>query len=172
MKKVVKEGGKRGVEIEGAADMGGLGFFCTGVDEPNGDLEMLKACADAMNAESDPSEEERKGGAGKIGKMIFSAGDDQLAFLAYVPDNRTKDIDCKDWITEVCKQIGGKVVSTGKNISTGVVPKDMDKGIFPLKKKDEGITSAISYLKQKGHFPDKDDSDDEYIFGDDDMPGY
>merc|ERR1712087_542651 len=29
MKKVIKEGGKRGVEIEGAADMGGLQFFCT-----------------------------------------------------------------------------------------------------------------------------------------------
>merc|ERR1719191_1208701 len=33
LKKVVKEGGKRGVEIEGAADMGGLKFFCTSVDE-------------------------------------------------------------------------------------------------------------------------------------------
>merc|ERR1712194_98264 len=28
LKKVIKEGGKRGVEIEGAADMGGLQFFC------------------------------------------------------------------------------------------------------------------------------------------------
>merc|ERR1719162_2044196 len=35
-KKVSKEGGKRGVEIEGAADMGGLQFFCTSVDEPAG----------------------------------------------------------------------------------------------------------------------------------------
>jgi len=34
LKKVIKEGGKRGVEIEGAADMGGLTFFCTSVDEP------------------------------------------------------------------------------------------------------------------------------------------
>merc|ERR1719264_1858548 len=37
LKKVIKEGGKRGVEIEGAADMGGLQFFCTSVDEPEGD---------------------------------------------------------------------------------------------------------------------------------------
>merc|ERR1719276_585437 len=34
LKKVIKEGGKRGVEIEGAADMGGLQFFCCSVDEP------------------------------------------------------------------------------------------------------------------------------------------
>merc|ERR1719329_1635677 len=36
LKKVIKEGGKRGVEIEGAADMGGLQFFSTSVDEPQG----------------------------------------------------------------------------------------------------------------------------------------
>merc|ERR1719353_562177 len=59
LKKVIKEGGKRGVEIEGAADMGGLGFFCTSVDEPDGDMEMLVTCMEAMNAESDPSEEEQ-----------------------------------------------------------------------------------------------------------------
>merc|ERR1711972_523622 len=86
IKKVVKEGGKRGVEIEGAADMGGLAYFCTSVDEPVGDVDMLVMCMDAMNAKSDPTEEERKGGSGNIGKMIFSAGDHQLAIVAYVPD--------------------------------------------------------------------------------------
>ena len=30
---VIKEGGKRSVEIEGAADMGGLQFFCTSMDQ-------------------------------------------------------------------------------------------------------------------------------------------
>jgi len=126
-----------------------------------------------MNAESDPNEEERKGGAGKIGKMIFSSGIEQLAICAHVPDARTKDINCKEWITQVCKDIGGQVKSTGKNICTGVVMKDADKGVFPLKAKDAGIGAAIAYLKAKGQFPDKDsDSDDDYVFGDDDMPGF
>merc|ERR1719343_1800662 len=86
MKKVVKEGGKRGVEIEGAADMGGLQFFCCSVDMPEGDLEFLEESMKAMNAKSDPTEEERKGGSGHIGKMIFSAGTEQLAICAYVPE--------------------------------------------------------------------------------------
>merc|ERR1719160_58388 len=72
-KAVLKEGGKRGVEIEGAADMGGLQFFCTSVDEPEGDCELLDMCVTAMNQKSDPTEEERKGGSGHIGKMVFSA---------------------------------------------------------------------------------------------------
>merc|ERR1719436_1292352 len=88
LKKVVKEGGKRGVEIEGAADMGGLQFFCTSVDEPDGDLEMVEECMKAMNAKSDPTEEERKGGSGHVGKMIFSAGTEQLAVVAYVPEEK------------------------------------------------------------------------------------
>merc|ERR1712054_676504 len=58
LKAVIKEGGKRGVEIEGAADMGGLQFFCTSVDGPEGDLELIAESMKAMNAKSDPSEEE------------------------------------------------------------------------------------------------------------------
>merc|ERR1712085_96247 len=90
LKKVIKEGGKRGVEIEGAADMGGLQFFCTSMDLPEGDLEMLVESMKAMNAKSDPTEEERKGGAGHIGKMIFSCGTEQLAVVAYVPEEKRK----------------------------------------------------------------------------------
>merc|ERR1711881_387772 len=109
LKKVIKEGGKRGVEIEGAADMGGLKFFCTGVEEPDGDLELLKKSMEAMNEKCDPTEEERKGGSGDIGKMIFSAGPDQLGFVAYVPQAKTSELNCKEWIEAVCKKIGGKV---------------------------------------------------------------
>merc|ERR1712129_689570 len=98
LKAAIKEGGKRGVEIEGAADMGGLQFFCTSVDEPEGDLELLSECAKAMNAKSDPTEEERKGGSGHIGKMIFSAGIEQLALVAYVPEEKQAECNCEEWI--------------------------------------------------------------------------
>merc|ERR1712010_442781 len=88
LKKVVKEGGKRGVEIEGAADMGGLQFFSTSVDEPQGDVELLQESMKAMNATPVPGEEERKGCSGHIGKMIFSAGVERLAVVAYVPEDK------------------------------------------------------------------------------------
>ena len=70
LKKVIKEGGKRGVEIEGAADMGGLQFFCTKVDEPEGDIDLLLESMKAMNVQADPEDEERKGCSGHIGKMV------------------------------------------------------------------------------------------------------
>merc|ERR1712107_533671 len=113
LKKVIKEGGKRGVEIEGAADMGGLQFFCTSVDTPEGDLDLLVESMKAMNAKSDPTEEERKGGSGHIGKTIFSAGTEQLAVVAYVPEAKQGQLDCKEWLETVLKSQSGEVKSKG-----------------------------------------------------------
>merc|ERR1712039_812822 len=116
LKKVVKEGGKRGVEIEGAADMGGLQFFCTSVDEPEGDVSLLVESAKAMNAKSDPTEEERKGGSGHIGKMVFSAGTEQLAILAYVPEEKQADLVGEEWLNKALSQYAGsKTLSVAKD---------------------------------------------------------
>merc|ERR1719497_214351 len=116
LKKVIKEGGKRGVEIEGAADMGGLQFFCSSVDLPEGDLEMLVESMKAMNAKSDPTEEERKGGSGHIGKMIFSAGAEQLAVVAYVPEDKQKNLSCEEWLSTVLTSQGGQVKDKAKDV--------------------------------------------------------
>merc|ERR1712151_1355282 len=128
LKKVIKEGGKRGVEIEGAADMGGLQFFCTSVDEPEGDIALLKESVQAMNAKSDPTEEERKGGSGHIGKMVFSAGVDQLAVVAYVPEEKQSELSCEEWLNAVLKEQNGELLSSAKDVSTGRVKADADKG--------------------------------------------
>merc|ERR1712014_425864 len=115
-------------------DMGGLQFFCTSVDEPDGDLDLLRKSMEAMNAKSDPTEEERKGGSGHVGKMIFSAGTEQLAIVAYVPEAKQAELSCEEWINKVLStQPGGKLLSSAKDICTGVIPADSDKGIFPLK---------------------------------------
>lgn len=171
LKAVIKEGGKRGVEIEGAADMGGLQFFCTSVDEPEGDLELLEECMKAMNAKPVPGEEERKGCSGHIGKMIFSCGVDQLAVIAYVPEDKLKDLECKDWMQTVLNLFGGKVLSDTPGLCTGVVKANSDKNIFPLKIREPMILEANNYLRKKNLFPeDNSDDDDEMVFGDDDFP--
>merc|ERR1711862_31256 len=157
LKKAIKEGGKRGVEIEGAADMGGLQFFCTSVEAPEGNMELLLECVKAMNAKSDPTEEERKGGSGHIGKMIFSCGADQLAVVAYVPEAKQKELNCTEWLEAVLKSQGGKVDTKGKDISNGVVKTNADKGVFPLKIREPMILEANNFLRKKGLFPEDDD---------------
>ena len=174
----MKEGGKRGVEIEGAADMGGLQFFCTSVDEPQGDVDLLVLSVGAMNEKSDPTEEERKGGSGNIGKMVFSAGVERLAIVAYVPDVELKKIDggvgelvCKEWLEKVLSIFpGGSVLSESKTLCSGAIPTDGDKNIFPLKIRESLILEANNFLRKKNLFPEDKDDSDEMVFGDDDFP--
>jgi len=172
LKKVIKEGGKRGVEIEGAADMGGLQFFCTMVEFPDGDTDLLEESVKAMNEKSDPTEEERKGGSGNIGKMVFSAGTDQLAIIAYVPEAKQGELSCEEWLQKVVSvHSGGKVLKPGKEYSVGCIPTNGDKNIFPLKIREGLILEANNFLRKKGLFPeDNDDDSDEMVFGDDDFP--
>ncbi|CAD7939729.1 unnamed protein product [Amoebophrya sp. A120] len=172
-KKVLKEGGKRGVEIEGVSDMGGLNFFCTSVDCPAGDLDYTEMSVDAMNAKSDPSEEERKGGSGHVGKMIFSS-DTDLACVAYVPEKLQDKTTADVWMQAMLKEMGEsscylKDRST-KTKAFALLKGDPDKGRFGIKLKDVAIEKANAYLRTNGLFPDDESDDEEMVFGDDDFP--
>jgi len=174
LKKTVKEGGKRGVEIEGAADMGGLKFFCTSVETPEGDIDYLLENVKAMNAKSDPTEEERKGGSGHIGKMVFSFTEASLAIAAYVPEEYREQCKANEWLEQViadceCGKPAVRDDSTEEYALVQIV-RDGEKGVFPLKIRDNVITHGLNYLKKRDLFPDGDDeSDDEYCYGDEDF---
>ena len=57
------------------------------VDEPEGDLDLLAKSLEAMNAEPDESKEERTGGSGQLGKMIFSCDNGTICAIAYIPQS-------------------------------------------------------------------------------------
>merc|ERR1712066_313951 len=163
----------------GASDMGGLDFFCTTIESPDGDEELLLIAMEAMNADPDPEAEDRKGCSGHVGKMIFSAGTKQLAMVAYVPDGEHNksagNVDVSVWTESVCKAVGGKVVKAavaakspkGGKVVVATVAADPDAGKFPLKDKDSAMAAAFSFLREKGAFPeDDDDDDDDEAYGD------
>ena len=56
--KVFKEGGKKGVEIEGAADMSGL--TCFAHIQKQGEVALLGVAMEGMNAIPDPSDKGKK----------------------------------------------------------------------------------------------------------------
>merc|ERR1719389_200758 len=88
--------------------MGGLQFFCTTMDEPNGDVHLLYESLKAMNAKSDPAEEERKGGSGRIGKMLISKdqADSKLALVTYVPPSKQSELAASTWMKDVLEKLG------------------------------------------------------------------
>ena len=190
--KIIKEGGKKGVEIEGASDMGGLDFFCTTMELPEGNIDELELSMLAMNAEPDPEAEDRKGCSGHIGKMIYSAGVEQLAMVAYVPANEhnksAEKVDVTAWMKDVCDKVGAEitkpaflVTSLIPNTKTGdilsgtngkingkvvcaVAKSNPEKGKFALKDKDTAMAAAFAFLRSKGAFPeDNDDDSDDMV---------
>jgi len=176
IKAVIKEGGKKGVEIEGASDMGGLDFFCTTCETPEGDMELLQLVMTSMNAEPDPEAEDRKGCSGHVGKMIYSVNVEQLVMVAYVPADKLAKVDVSEWMDHVCAAVSGKVTKVataavspnGGMVVEAVVMGDPSKDKFPLKDKDSAMAAAFAFLRLKDAFPeDQSDDEDEVCFGDD-----
>ena len=123
--KVFKEGGKKGVEIEGAADMSGLTCFCTRIQNAKGEVALLEVAMEGMNAIPDPSdEEERKGCSGHISKILISESEEkgQIAMVAYVADQTKDKLNAKDWLQGVCDStLGGGV---GGTVDEGATAKN------------------------------------------------
>lgn len=167
--KAFKEGGKKGVEIEGAADTSGLTCFCTRMQSSNGDIRLLEAAMEGMNAVPDPEDpEERKGCSGAIAKLIISENEPEkkIAMVAYVPEKMKDQLDAIEWMKSVCDtELGGGVGGAPDDSSTNVwatstAVEDTDKGFFYLKMKDNTLGAAIAFLREKGLFQD-DESDEE-----------
>jgi len=174
MKKVKKEGGKKGSELAGAADMGGIEYFTTTAETPEGDPQLLQIVCQEMNAEINPEEEESKGGSGRVAKCLLSSSEKQLALLTYVPKNKTSTITATEWMKHIIAGNAdyGEIVTTiDDRMCTATMAQDKVKGKFPVKMRDECISLSIGFLKSKGLFPDESDDSDEMVFGDDDFPG-
>merc|ERR1711904_424102 len=160
-KALIKAGAKRGKEILASTKELSLKYFCTAVDDCDGDLHLLNILLAAINSESQ-----------EIGKMLFSAGPDRLAIVASVPEEKQDEVDCCTWLQHVIVAIGGELQphSTNRH-SQALVVRNPQKDEFPLKIKEPGITAAIDFLKRKGLFLSGDgDSDDEIVYGETDFP--
>ncbi|GBF88766.1 flagellar associated protein [Raphidocelis subcapitata] len=164
VKASVKEGGKKGVDMCGMSDLGGVKFFTITLETPNGDMQLMDAVLEGMNAEVDESAEERKGGAGALGKMLLSAGDKQLAVVCHVPkalQESNSSFSLKEWVKVVVDATGAEVTEEGEELVRIVAAANADKGAFPLKMRDTAQNESVAYLRKKGLLPDDDsDSDD------------
>ena len=133
-----------------------------------------------MNAVSDPTEEERKGGSGNIGKMVFTVFEDKskkdqspkFATVQYVPKDLGSECNAKEWLKaalEICLPDGQKAYLDEIKTCEGCpeenwaqfyldgTPKDQENGLFALKLRDPMISNAYNFLRKKNLFPEDDD---------------
>jgi HMG (high mobility group) box len=157
----VKEGGKKGQDLCGMSDMGGMSFFAVAMEDCMGRRDYLEAAMKAANAEIDPSGDDRKGGAGKLGKMLLSASNDALAVLGHVPDACPKDLSLKEWAECIAASVEGNIVEITEDTCFIEAKADQAAERFPLKMREGAINASFGLLRQKGLVVD-DDSDDDF----------
>lgn len=164
IKAAVKEGGKKGQDIAGMNAMGGVKFFHIAVESANGEWELLDKVLEGFNKEVDESAEDRKGGAGDLGKILLSASDERLILLCHVPKEVEGEIDQAEWFKTVSDAVGAESIEcTLEKVLKSELKADSDKGIFPIKMRDTAINEGYNYLVSKQLVrPDDDDDDVDY----------
>lgn len=142
--------------------MGGVSFFHIAVEQAKSSMELLEKVLEGFNAEVDESAEDRKGGAGDLGKILLSASDPKLNLLCHVPKEVAEKIDAKEWFKTVADACGATILPQGDDatLQKAELVADADKGIFPIKVRDDGINAGYNYLVSK-MLVRPDDSDDD-----------
>lgn len=173
VKAVRKEGGKLGVDLEGASHMGNTQFFCSYAAEPEGDHELVLECLKAMNAPEARvvrAHQERSGCAGNLAKMVVSANPCQIRVVAHVPKALQESLAPEAWLEEVMAWYGGDVVQTGPEICVGLVDNLNGWGLgyeINLRHHSTDILQRLGLMAQADHAHHHDDE----VFGDDHLPG-
>lgn len=168
LKAATKEGGKKGQDLAGMRDMGGVKFFSVAVDSANGNWELMEAIMNGMNKEVDPEADDRKGGAGDIGKTILFADEKILIIMCHVPTALSSLLDQNEWFNAIIEAAGAEKVgepiilpNDGGTILKAEMKAEADREKFPLKARDVGIGRSYEYLVKKGLV--RPESDDESV---------
>ncbi|EGD76371.1 lysyl-tRNA synthetase [Salpingoeca rosetta] len=164
-KAALKEGGKKGQDLAGMCDMGGIKFYHVVMEKCEGNIDLLMLALEGMNKEVDASADDRKGGAGNLAKMLLSASNEQLAIVCHVPESIT-DLSPKDWVKEATVGMDVEILSESKTLITAVIKANPDKEKFPLKMRDQIANLGFSLLTKKGLVPEEDESDDDFNLAD------
>eukprot|EP01059_Diplonema_ambulator_P002432 TRINITY_DN12077_c0_g1_i1.p1 TRINITY_DN12077_c0_g1~~TRINITY_DN12077_c0_g1_i1.p1 ORF type:complete len:269 (+),score=91.79 TRINITY_DN12077_c0_g1_i1:117-923(+) len=186
LKAVKKEGGKKAQDLAGMAEMGSS-FQQATLVEPEGRMDLLEVALEAMNAPVEPDCEERKGGAGGVAKILLSATDHAFSCIIHVPQEYTHPANAElnprgysilatDWAEAAFSTLPGDGKGVKYLLQTPTLVKatykpQPDLGRYTLKAKDAVSGASFAFLRERNLVVDNDSSDDEYIFGDDDMPG-
>lgn len=166
IKASTKEGGKKGQDLIGMCDIGGMKYFTVAMETCKGDWELLEAAMAGANKPVDPTGDDRKGGAGDLGKCFLSCDEkNYCAMLMHMPKDKQGDLSLKDWAETMISSpdVRGEIIFESEDGSTikAVAKQNKEHELFPLKQRDAAINASFRMLKEKKLVADDDsDSDD------------
>eukprot|EP00053_Salpingoeca_punica_P003164 m.41531 g.41531 ORF g.41531 m.41531 type:complete len:178 (+) comp12012_c0_seq1:64-597(+) len=160
LKAAAKEGGKKGQDLAGMSDIGGIRFFTVAMEQCAGDFDLLYEAMANMNKEVDETAEERKGGAGELGKILLSENNDHVAVLCNVPQPLHEKLTPAEWMKSVLEAVGGEILTQDECNIKAIIKGDAEKQRFPLKLRETAISASFALLKSKMLILDDSDDDD------------
>lgn len=106
--------------------------------------------------------QERKGGAGDLGKILFSAGSDLLIY-AHCPKALAteKNITLRQWIDAVNAAVKGEILEETDEFIKAVAKGDPTNDRFPLKMRDVAISAGFEFLRNHELVLDEESDDDD-----------
>ena len=83
--------------------------------------------------EVDDSAEERKGGAGNLGKLFLTADATNLLMYFHVPKALSDKLSLKEWADAILPTVHGKIIEQNDEFIKAESPADKENERFPLK---------------------------------------
>ena len=160
-----KEGAKKGQDLSGLEDMGGVHYFHVALENCEGSWELVEEAMKGANTEVDPKAEDRSGGAQNIGKAFLSASVDRLCIYLHVPSKLSTVVPIEEWFNVLVEASGATVLESpfiGNGVGGGFAKAEVlrtgGSEVFPLKLRDAAIGLGFAYLRSKGVVPEDDNS--------------
>jgi len=150
-----KEGGKKGQDLCGMNEMGGMAYFTVTMENCEGKWDLVETAMKAANTPVDESGDERKGGAQNLAKCFLSADAGAHVLLLFsAPLGAQTELTLKDWADEMLgsPEVRGEILETtevdGVTQIKAIAKQNSEYELFPLKQRDAAINTSFAMLKK------------------------
>lgn len=166
-KAAIKEGGKKGQDLIGMCDLGGMKYFTVAMEKCEGRWDLLEAAMGGACKEVDEGGDDRKGGAGGLGVCFMSCDEkNDCKMLMHVPKELQSTLSIEEWAKTMVEDpaVLGEIVSVSDDGETlkAIAKTNVDKQLFPLKQRDAAINASFAMLRKKGLVADDDSDEDDF----------
>jgi len=154
-----KEGGKKGQDLAGMRDIGGMTYFTVNMECCLGEWGMLELAMAGADKKIDPDGDDRKGGAEDLIKCFMDIDQKKNEVIMLISGKRSiaeeKGLAIKDWVshfladTMVRGEIEDEKEVDGVITIRAVAKANPEFELFPLKQRDAAMNVSFQLLKSK-----------------------
>jgi len=99
-----------------------------------------------------------------FGVLLFSGDKERLVVAGFVPKEKVSTVTALELVNEALSVVPGNSAEGNETFAQGVIEANPDKGIFPMKLRDQGRTPVFALLRKKSLMPEESSEDEMYFF--------